>query len=228
MFKSIFLQVLLPLSFSTDDSLLVKYKSDISYIVQEIVYGTDRYPFFAGLYRLKTDFDFFYISKEQDIINAIKTDTLNLNSLAILIPPNAGWCIYDSLSNQYIDRISYVQNIYDIMILDNTEVYKIGSKYYAVRKIKYAYLDNIELYRSLLFIKRDNFISEIHFENEDEERLAWKTYKTLREYLQIENYRYFLFLQELYETDKSIRKYVWKRKYELDEFWYKNVGEQKE
>jgi hypothetical protein len=227
MFKSILLQALLPLFFPTD-SLLANYKSDISYIVQEVVYGTDRYPFFAGLYRLKTDFHFFYISDEQYIINAIKTDTLNLNSLTTLIPPGVGWCIYDSLSRQYIDRISYAQNIYDIMTLDNTEVYKIGNKYYAIRKIKYGYLDNIELYRSLLFIKRDSSLSEIHFENEEEEQLAWKTYKTLREYLQIENYRYFLFLQELYTTDKSIRKYIWKRKYELDEFWYKNVGKQKE
>jgi hypothetical protein len=86
------------------------------------------YPFFAGLYRLKTDFPFYHISSEQHIINAIKTDTLNVDSLIILIPPEAGWYIYDSLSNQYVNSISYVQNISDIMLLDNTEVYKIGSK----------------------------------------------------------------------------------------------------
>jgi len=226
MFKSILLQILLP--FFPSDSLLANYKSNTGYVVQEVIYGTDRYPYFVGVYRLKTDFDVFYVSDEQCILNAIKTDYFSLDSLTILVPPSVGWKVFDSLLGQYIDRISYVQDIYNIMILDDTEIYKIGSKYYAIRKIKYGYLDNIELYRSLYYIKSDNSGCEIHFENEEEERLSKITYKTLKEYLQTENYRYYLFLQELLPTDESIKKHLWKRRYEIDEFWHKNWGKRKE
>lgn len=232
MFKSILLQILLPL-FPTD-SLLANYKSDTSYVLQEIVYGVaDVYPNFAGVYRLKTDltnsfyqrYQIFYISNEKYILNAIKTDSLNLDSVTILVPSHACWCIYDSLSGLYKDRISYVKDVYDIMTLDDTEIYKIGNKYYVIRKIKYGYLDNIELYRSLYCIKSDAG-SDIQFEKE--ESYYRNTYKTLREYLQTENYRYFLFLQELYPTDELIKTHVWKKRYELDEFWYKNLGKDKE
>ena len=223
MFKSILLQILLPL-FPTD-SLLSNYKSDTGYIVQEIIYGTDRYPYFAGLYRMKTDFGVFYISDEQHILNAIKTDYFNLDSLTILVPPSSGWSIFDSLSGQYMNRISYVQDIRDIMILDNTEVYKIGWKYYAIRKIQYGYLDNIELYRSLYYIESDKG-DDIQLKNT--EQFYRNTYKTLREYLQTDNYRYFLFLQELYPTDESIKTHIWRRRYEINEFWYKNFGKDKE
>ena len=41
------------------------------------------------------------------------------------------------------------------MTMDNTEVYKIGSKFYAIKKVRYAYLDNIEVYKSLYNIVWD-------------------------------------------------------------------------
>ena len=52
--------------------------------------------------------------------------------------------------------------------MDNTEVYKIGSKYYAIKKIRYAYLDDIEVYRSLYNIVRDG-TDDIQIEKKEEE-----------------------------------------------------------
>ena len=133
-------------------SFYPEYKTATNYIIQEVTYGygADIYPPFARLYRLKTDDDVYYITSKQYLLDAIRKDSINLDSLTILIPQNRTWEIYDSISNTYRDAIhNYSQLLYDIMTMDNTEVYKIGGKYYAIKKIKYSYSDEIEVFRSL-------------------------------------------------------------------------------
>ena len=102
--------------------------------------------------------------------------------------------------------------------MDNTEVYKIGGKYYAIKKIKYGYSDEIEVFRSLYNILFYH-VDDIQVENEEKERYYKETYKSIRECLPQKKYHYYLFLQEICETDKVIKKHLWKKKYELDEFW---------
>ena len=103
------------------------------------------------------------------------------------------------------------------MTMDNTEVYKIGGKYYAIKKIRYAYLDNIEVYTSLYNIVRDG-TDDIQIEKEEEEYYR-TTYKTIEEYLPNRKYQYYLFLLDICETDKAIKEHLWERKYELNDFW---------
>ena len=201
-------------------SFYPEYKTATNYIIQEVTYGygADIYPPFARLYRLKTDDDVYYITSKQYLLDAIRKDSINLDSLTILIPQNRTWEIYDSISNTYRDAIhNYSQLLYDIMTMDNTEVYKIGGKYYAIKKIKYSYLDEIEVFRSLYNILFYN-VDDIQIENEEQERYYKETYKSIRECLPKKKYHYYLFLQEICETDKVIQKHLWKRKYELDGF----------
>ena len=204
-----------------NQSFCVEHKTETNYIIQEVTYGygADIYPPFAGLYRLKTDGDVYYITNRKNLLNAIKKDSINLDSLTILIPQNRTWEIYDSVSNEYRFAIhNYSMDLYDIMTMDNTEVYKIGSKYYAIKKIKYCYSDEIEVFRSLYYIMFYN-VDDIQIENEEQERYYKETYKSIRECLPKKKYHYYLFLQEICETDKVIKKHLWKKKYELDEFW---------
>lgn len=201
-------------------SFYPEYKTATNYIIQEMTYGygADIYPPFARLYRLKTDDDVYYITSKQYLLDAIRKDSINLDSLTILIPQNRTWEIYDSISNTYRDAIhNYSQLLYDIMTMDNTEVYKIGGKYYAIKKIKYSYSDEIEVFRSLYNILFYN-VDDIQIENEEQERYYKETYKSIRECLPKKKYHYYLFLQEICETDKVIQKHLWKRKYELDGF----------
>ncbi len=201
-------------------SFYPEYKTATNYIIQEVTYGygADIYPPFARLYRLKTDVDVYYITSKQYLLDAIRKDSINLDSLTILIPQNRTWEIYDSISNTYRDAIhNYSQLLYDIMTMDNTEVYKIGGKYYAIKKIKYSYSDEIEVFRSLYNISFYN-VDDIQIENEEQERYYKETYKSIRECLPKKKYHYYLFLQEICETDKVIQKHLWKRKYELDGF----------
>lgn len=201
-------------------SFYPEYKTATNYIIQEVTYGygADIYPPFARLYRLKTDDDVYYITSKQYLLDAIRKDSINLDSLTILIPQNRTWEIYDSISNTYRDAIhNYSQLLYDIMTMDNTEVYKIGGKYYAIKKIKYSYSDEIEVFRSLYNILFYN-VDDIQIENEEQERYYKETYKSIRECLPKKKYHYYLFLQEICETDRVIQKHLWKRKYELDGF----------
>ncbi len=201
-------------------SFYPEYKTATNYIIQEVTYGygADIYPPFARLYRLKTDDDVYYITSKQYLLDAIRKDSINLDSLTILIPQNRTWEIYDSISNTYRDAIhNYSQLLYDIMTMDNTEVYKIGGKYYAIKKIKYSYSDEIEVFRSLYNVLFYN-VDDIQIENEEQERYYKETYKSIRECLPKKKYHYYLFLQEICETDKVIQKHLWKRKYELDGF----------
>lgn len=201
-------------------SFYPEYKTATNYIIQEVTYGygADIYPPFARLYRLKTDDDVYYITSKQYLLDAIRKDSINLDSLTILIPQNRTWEIYDSISNTYRDAIhNYSQLLYDIMTMDNTEVYKIGGKYYAIKKIKYSYSDEIEVFRSLYNILFYN-VDDIQIENEEQERYYKETYKSIRECLPKKKYHYYLFLQEICQTDKVIKKHLWKRKYELDGF----------
>ena len=128
-----------------------EYKIETNYIIQEVTYGygANIYPQFVRQYRLKTDGDVYYITNRKYILNAIRKDSINLDSLTILIPQNRTWEMYDSISDKYRSTINYSMDLYDVMTMDNTEVYKIGGKYYAIKKIKYGYSDEIELFRNL-------------------------------------------------------------------------------
>ncbi|MBO7623980.1 MAG: hypothetical protein J6S82_01590, partial [Bacteroidales bacterium] len=192
-----------------------EYKIGTNYVVQEVTYGygAQIYPPFARLYRLKNDDDVYYITSRKYLLDAIRKDSINLDSLTILIPQGRTWEIYDSISNTYRSSTNHSQDLYDVMTMDNTEVYKIGGKYYAIKKIKYGYSDEIEVFRSLYNILFYH-VDDIQVENEEKERYYKETYKSIREYLPQKKYHYYLFLQEICETDKVIKKHLWKKKYE--------------
>lgn len=207
----------LAIFFLHDYDSRVEYRTETNYIIQEVVYkyGADIYPPFVNYYRLKTDFDLYYIVDENYLLNAIIADSINMDSLTYLVPHYSNWEILDSVNYKYTNQICFSQRLYDIMTMDNTEVYKIGSKFYAIKKVRYAYLDNIEVYKSLYNIVWDG-TDDIQIEDVDYYK---KTYKSIKEYLPNRKYQYFLFLQEICETNNAIKEHLWKRKYEFDEFW---------
>jgi hypothetical protein len=84
---------------------------------------------------------------------------------------------------------------------------QITTYYYAIKKIRYAYLDDIEVYRSLYNIVRDG-TDDIQIGDEEEEYYR-TTYKTIKEYLPNRKYQYYLFLLDICETDKAIKKSIY-------------------
>ncbi len=209
--------ILFAFSLFQDNHPCTEYKTETNYLIQELTYGygADHYPPFACFYRLKTDYNLYYITDEDYLLNAIAADSINLDSLTYLVPHFSDWDIFDSVQDKYTNRVCFSKALYDIMTMDNTEVYKIGSKYYAIKKIRYAYLDDIEVYKSLYYIICDG-TDDIQIEKEEYNRT---TYKTIEDYLPNRKYQYYLFLLDICETDKAINEHLWKRKYELNDFW---------
>ncbi len=217
--------ILLALLFHQNPDSPIDYKSGTNYVIQEVVYGyPEFYPPFTCFLRLKTDYDLYYIADEDYLLNAIAADSINLDSLTYLIPHYSYWETFDSVQNKYVYRVCFSQHLDNLMTMDNTEVYKIGSKYYAIKKIRYAYLDDIVVYKSLYNIVCDG-TDGIQIEDEEEEYYR-TTYKTIKEYLPNRKYQYYLFLLDICETDKAIKEHLWKRRYELDDFWIKYVETQ--
>lgn len=209
--------ILFAFSLFQDNHPCTEYKTETNYLIQELTYGygADHYSPFACIYRLKTDYNLYYITDEDYLLNAIAADSINLDSLTYLVPHFSDWDIFDSVQDKYTNRVCFSKALYDIMTMDNTEVYKIGSKYYAIKKIRYAYLDDIEVYKSLYYIICDG-TDDIQIEKEEYYRT---TYKTIEDYLPNRKYQYYLFLLDICETDKAIKEHLWKRKYELNDFW---------
>jgi hypothetical protein len=189
-------------------------KSDESYMLQEVVLGSWYVPV-SGYFRLKTEGGIFYLAKEKDIVEYIKADSVKVNELTLIVEPRKEWR-YINAKGQYINDPSYSSGLEYIFLLDNTEIYIIGGRYYAIRKIKYSYCDEIDLHKTKYQLRTEN-TSEIHYNDQDS--IDKITNINFRDYYNVNYFRYFLFLEEFLPTDKSILKYVWKKKYELPYFW---------
>jgi hypothetical protein len=100
-----------------------------------------------------------------------------------------------SRANKYETlTLNYSSGILNLLTLDDTGVYLVGDKYYVIRKIKYKYIDGIEL----------------RYSDPNDELMKEFGSKDLR---------LFLYTLELLPTSKSIQKHIWKRKYDFCDFW---------
>lgn len=173
-------------------------KDDIGYFIQELGnYSHDHYLLFTGFHATMSVNNDYYVISEDQLKKSIANDTLNLMELTMIIEPHPDVYIL-SESNKYEPLlINYTSGISALLSLDDTGVYKIGTKFYVLRKAKYKYTDGIKL----------------KWKDEDNE---------LREY-KSEKLRLFLYTKELLPIPKSIQKHVWKKKYEFPDFWHDYV-----
>ncbi len=176
------------------------YKTEEGYIIQEVslnIYFHYYLPFAGASVILSENHDFYIIS-EDDLLLAIQENSLKLKNLTMIVNPH--WHVFAQNEKEVYQRlaINSTSGIASILCLDDTDIFNIGGKYYVLRKLKYAYLDNMKL--SYLCLAEEK----------------------LRPY-DAENLRLFLFAIELLPLDNEVKKFVWKKKYELPDFWQGNV-----
>lgn len=189
--------------FSPPESVTSEYyEFEESYIVQEVYFNMTphHFPRFTGTSGILSRHSEYYIIREDELIHAIKNNSLNITQHTKIIDSNP--YVYAPDKNGEYKRLSinYSMGLANLFYLDDTGVYKIGGKYYVLRHIKYGYLSNIKL---------------MHM-NDDEE---------LEEY-DNNHVRLFLFIIELLPSSPEIRKHIWKHKYELFDFWQGNINKQ--
>jgi len=179
------------------------YQEDDSYIVQLVGFEmqSSEFPRFSGLSNIISHNSKYYFINEHRLLQAFLDDTLNLEELDVIIEANS--FVYAKNKEGEYQRLSvnYSIGINGILYLDDTGIYKIGEQYFVIRRLKYAYLEDLDLK---------------FFDN-------WED--NLRAY-DIENLRLFLFMKELLPISHEIEKYVWKRKFELTDFWQGNIMKQ--
>lgn len=200
----VLLPSLLCLFSEPDTTKLNNHKIDEGFIIQELRFNLDPshhilFAFATAIYSWNHE---YYFMKQEDFLHSIKKDHLILDHHTMVIDPH--WQVFtiDDKGEMQRMRINYSNGIAGILQLDDTDIFKIDGKYYVARKLKYSYMDNIKLM----------------YMDEDEELQPFKS----------ENPRLFLYLRELLPLDDEVKKHVWKKKYELPEFWqehWKNLKE---
>ncbi len=182
-----------------------KIKVAQAYILQEIAcYGIDFYPPFKGCYRLQTHGE-FYVAKHNDIIKFIKDDTIIFNNLILLIANQSIW--EPKIVGNYNSN-----KILNFLTKENSEIYIINSKFYLIKKIKYKYIDNVELYTTKgkylnTYVLCTNNINE----NEED-----TSYINLKQCFNVDYFQILFKISHEKQTEKKINKYVWKRKKDTD------------
>jgi len=193
------IQLSLWVSVAPDTIIFDKYSMDEGYIVQEINLSMhpQHHPQFAGTSAILSDFGEFFFLKEADLINAFEENNLNLNSLTMVVDPSHNIFAKTEDGDFKNMRINYTKGLTTLLQLDDTGIYKIGERYYILRLIRFAYIDGINLkYR--------------HHEEGDLRKVVGS------------NVRLFLFTKNIISTSPAIEKFLWKKKYELREFWQNN------
>ncbi|MGI6291113.1 MAG: hypothetical protein ACOXZH_01595 [Bacteroidales bacterium] len=178
-----------------------KVKVAKAYIIQEIAcYGLDFYPPFKGCYRLQTHGE-FYVATRHDIMNFIKDDTVVFNNLTLLIANQSIW--YPKIIGNYDSN-----KILDFLVNKNSEIYIINDKFYLIKKIRYKYIDNIELHTTKgKYI--NTYVSYTDNIDEDEEDTS---YINLKQCFNIDYFQILFKVSHEMQTNKKINKYVWKRR----------------
>ncbi|GHV43239.1 hypothetical protein FACS1894180_1720 [Bacteroidia bacterium] len=94
------------------------------------------------------------------------------------------------------------------MVLDDTPLYKIGGRLYAIRKMRYAYLDDVDA-----FARADKLLIYKYGDNVRDTVDA--TPVNAKKFFNVDYFQYYLFMMDLPSNSKKLDKYFWKKKYEL-------------
>ena len=176
------------------------YKTDDTYIIQIVEFDmqTSEFPRFSGLSNIISHNARYHFISEYRLLQAFQDDTLNLEETNVIIEANSYVYAKNKKGEFQALSVNYSTGLNGVLYLDDTGIYNIGNQYFVIRQLKYAYLENLELK---------------YFDNWNDELRAYD----------IEDFRLFLFAKELLPTSPEIEKFIWKRKFELTDFWQGNI-----
>jgi hypothetical protein len=201
-----------------------QYKIAEGYLVQKIekTFNPTYAPFFFP-YHIASN-GAYYIAKKKDVMEFIKQDSIDERKLTLLLEFNDYYfkidtCLQNKIVKSYSSR--YFKRLYDIITLDDAETYKIGNceHYecaYVIRKMKYAYLDSIDMYAKEYELKYEYCRDDIQIPDDADTN----TFTSAKDFYNVDYFQCFLFMIELQPTNKKILKHLWKRRYEFFEMSY--------
>ena len=184
------------------------YKEGKGYLLREVDASA---PYFFNRYKygqMGSYYYKFYIVAEEALLKFFNNDSVEWSKAILLCDP-AIVMFSDSTISRDVRRYTRIK---DILALDDSEIYKIGSKKYFIRKIRYAYYDNSQVN---VYIRGYNHYLWDDI-SEDEEDILNATYEVGQLY-ERDYYQCYHHLIELLPTPPQISKHIWKRLYQLGE-----------
>ena len=192
-----------------------QYKTAENYIIVEIdvskyhpttyiIYGGYNYNDDNYHYSLISSGEVFMVS-EKDILSFLKENRIDKSKLILLLHQELPFI---PASNNVLKEKCLIDwtNIFEFLWLVDTPIYKIGDKMYVIRKIKYAYFDGVDAYaRKDQLFKTDDIQTDY----------IDTTLVSAKKYYNVNYFQNYLFTMELMPNHKKLKKYFWKKRYEL-------------
>ena len=195
---------------STSISQTIEIDTACSYILTpwHQGYGSEDHLVFGHYYGARDPWC-FYVIDEFSFVRMLDSDTLDLQSLPILVD-HSRMVNTNTLSDKEYWAFSPLGVLH---YLDNASFYKIGSQIFSVHKIKYVYMKNIDI-----TINTDVILWEDNYTRE-KDTIIGVPIGCLRANKDV---RLFYYLMEIKEIPTAIREKRWKSRYELIEANNKN------
>ena len=204
--------MLTPLNSSQGQS----YNQNTGYLIQKVGPFTSYFyiPLKHGL--VAPYFYGYYVASEETLLNFFENDSVD-NDQAIMLCDPASIMFADSAITEDVRKYTRIK---DILLLDDSEIYKIGRGIYIIRKIRYAYYDNAAV---KVYVRGCNYLmwNDISDEDTAEFNASYEVGQVYgREY-----YQCYHHLIEMLPTPPQIQRYLWRRVYQIGE--KRELGEDK-
>lgn len=189
------------LTFSQD------YKVGVGYLIQDLTTTNNPTQIqFFKTYKLNTIGD-LRIVKENDLLDFIKRDSVSHDKLTLLLHLSTP---FQLSKNQYPEHSNFydLMNCLNILQMQDVPIYIIGKKLYVIRKLKYAYIDHIDVFAHKVGMGE-------YFQGVDQARSFDTELISARLFFNTEYFQYFLFNMEVLPNHKKLNKVFWKKRYEL-------------
>ena len=182
------------------------------YIIQELISDSNSagHIYFAP-YHFASNFEYYFV-EERDLIDFILSDSVDRSKL-ILTFEKTIYFTYSDTALMELYRFNKFMGLNPILLLDDSEIYKIGGRMYILKKMKYAYLDNIpKVYtlnsKMLSMINGDNIPSDIDNRYQSVE-------VDTKKYFDKDEFEVFLYMIEQIPTSPKIKKNLWLKRYQM-------------
>ncbi len=183
------------------------YKVGEAYVIQELIVTSDPTLlwFIRGL-KMNTKGDLRIVS-EKDLLEYIKKGAVDHDKLTYLLHRHMMCFILRNDQFPEYDNFRDFVRIQDILLMQDVPIYKIGDKLYLIRKLRYAYIDHVNV-----FSRKDELYHYIYGGNEPD--TVDSTMVSAKSFFNIDYFQYFLFNMEILPNHKKLNKVFWKRRYE--------------
>ena len=197
-----------------------KHKIAERYLIQELVKNTGPNRIYVAPYLFKSYFEYYFV-EEQDLIDFIRKDSVDFSKLILTFENNMSFSYSDTNLNS-TNHYNRLIDLDDILHLDDNEIYNIGGRVFVLKKMKYAYLDNI----SKVYTDNDKLLTIIYGDDIESSEDDGKIVEVdTKKYFDKDEFEVFLYMIEQKPTSPNIKTKLWLKRYqmfELSKEWYNN------